>query len=393
MVKSMYNLFSNVINPFIDYRIRKNIPNWTRNEILNYLKKKVDEIFNTVDKNLFVCLSKDVFQICESLRIENSDLAHEIYMTFYYEFTTRAFSNIDYIDKTQRLKKMLDFTEIYYNIAKLKWDRGDYDNALYYILQADSQYAVHNSTGEGEFVKLLLNSKEYVLWNFVPFIQSDFYNYKSSFDIYVLNGTIFSDIGQKQIKNLLYDFDLVTLLQFINSINRYHNFLFFESNHYKCLRELRVLGELAWLFECYLKYKFSISDLKLDNLITKELFKNNKNYREIFDEFKSISGLSTQNTRSNKYKEEAIEFLINKLKVERDPSRVIAMCIKTTYFIRNYTAHSLDENFFIFKDSKYSKELYMILLSSFMIANSLINSHSLIRFEESNSPYSNKGLE
>ena len=80
-------------------------------------------------------------------------------------------------------------------------------------------------------------------------------------------------------------------------------------------------------------------------------------------------------TRCNKYREEAIEYLIHKLKVEEDLDRVIVMCIKTTYFIRNYTAHNIDENFFVFKESKYSVELYMILLCSFMIAYSLTNSN------------------
>jgi hypothetical protein len=364
----MYNLFSNIIETHSLEQIRKFIPHFNRGAILTYLKQHVDLLLETEDVEVFMSLSKDVFQICNSLRTSNLSLAHEIYMSFLYELTTRNLYQ-DYKNHERKAAFLddLNFTEIYYNIAKLKWDSGDYDNALYYIIHADLQNSKRKDEQSGMFVKFLLNSQGYVLWNVIPYLEGDFSNYKSYFNISQIEDILGRVINKEYIKELLNDFDILLLLQFINSVNRYHNFMGEKPNEYRTLREFKILGELSLLFECYLKSKLSISNIQLYNVIDTYLFANSK---ELLTQFKYYDNLDlpVKDKKSKEYYEQSLEFMFNEFQTNTDSLEVAAICIRITYLFRNYSSHNIDDKFF--KDNKDNRSIhiYLAIISSFLIA-------------------------
>lgn len=344
--------------------------NLNKSEILTYIKQQVDILLGSENVEVFKSLTKDVYQVCNNLRTSNLSLAHEIYMTLFYELTTQNLYQ-DYKDYERKAAFLdnLNFTEIYYNIAKLKWDSGDYDNALYYITNADLQNSKHSSEPRGTFIKFLLNSHGYVLWNVIPYLESDFRNYKSYFNISRIKDILGKNIDKEYIKELLNDFEILLLLQFINSVNRYHNFLGEKPNEYKTIREFKILGELSWLFECYLKDKFNITDnITLCPLIENYLFANSK---ELLKKFRYYLNLKIPpKLNKNEY---MLEYLLSELKITSDPLILIVICIMITYFFRNYSSHNIEDKFFKFNKDNHSIHLYMVILSSFLIAFKLIN--------------------
>lgn len=376
----IYNLFSNCINAeTLDY-LKEYISDFNRGSIITYIKQQVNLLFESEDMEVFNRLSRDVFNICNNIRTYNISLAHEMYITLYYEVTAKDLFN-EYANYEKKLKLIdkMNFTEMYYNIAKLKWDSGDYDNALNYIIHADVQNTIHTNEPRGTFVKFLLNSKGYVLWNIVPNLNYDFRNNNLEFEIAQFLG-IENDNNDERFKKiedslreLLNDFDILLLLQFINSVNRYHNFSGERSNEYKSLREFKILGELVWLFECYLKDKFSISNKDLYNLISTQLFVESKYILKTFFNYDNLDVPSKVNKKSREYYEESLEYMLNELRTKSEQSERMAIYIRITYLLRNYTSHNVDDKFFKPNKDNHSRQFYMIIISSFLIAYKLIN--------------------
>jgi hypothetical protein len=61
---TIYNLFSNCIDPYpFDY-LRKFIPNFNRGGIITYIKQQVNLLLECEDMEIFYSLLKDVFNIC-----------------------------------------------------------------------------------------------------------------------------------------------------------------------------------------------------------------------------------------------------------------------------------------------------------------------------------------
>ncbi|SET61676.1 hypothetical protein SAMN05660297_02941 [Natronincola peptidivorans] len=52
--------------------------------------------------------------------------------------------------------------------------------------------------------------------------------------------------------------------------------------------------------------------------------------------------------------------------------RIVAICLKILSIVRNYTSHDIDSNFYVFQDSKYAIEMYMIILNCYLIAYKLV---------------------
>lgn len=325
---------------------------------------------------IFNRLSDDVFKICDNLRINNRSLALEMYMTLFYEITTKNL-NQEYENYKQKIEfiDMLNFTELYYNIAKLKWDSGDYDNAIYYIVHADIQNSKHNNEARGTFIKLLLNSKGLVFWNVVPNMSCDFRNSRFDYAIADIIGIDSSNIYEMfnkyegYIRELLNDFEPLILLQFLNSVNRYHNFMGEKPNEYKTLREFKILGELSWLFECYLKDKFNISEhITLSPLIENYLFANSE---ELLKKFRYYANLKVPSfINKDEYN---LQYMLKELNIKHEPSEQIVIYIRITYLFRNYSSHNIEDTFFKPNKDNHSMQFYMIILSSFLMAYKLIN--------------------
>lgn len=309
-------------------------------------------------------------------------------MTLFYEITTKNLDQ-EYENYKQKIQFIdtLNFTELYYNIAKLKWDSGDYDNAINYIVHADIQNSKHNNEARGTFIKFLLNSKGLVLWNVVPSMCCDFRNSKFDYFIADIIGIDSSNINEMfnnyedYIRELLNDFEPLILLQFLNSVNRYHNFMDEKPNEYKTLREFRILGELSWLFECYLKNKFK-ENMDLYNIIGKCLFSNSKELLNIFNSYNNLGIPSKESKeykeylkykKSKDYYEKSLKYMLKELKTKCEPLEQMAICIRITYLFRNYSSHNVEETFFKPNKNNHSIEFYMIIVSSFLIAYKLIN--------------------
>ena len=365
----IYNLFSNAISPKPEYLSKFKAASF-RWGVITYIKQQVKIIIELQEVLVYYKLLNEIYEICENVRNDNLTLAHEIYTTLLNELTYWTYTNLAEEKSKTAFCESLDFTEIYYNLGKLKWDSGDYDNALLYVVHADVGYSKHNLKPRGTFIRFLLNSRGYVLWNAIPYLVSDFSSCNLLFNNSNIKSIIGKDITENLIIELLKDFEMLLLLQFIKSFYRYHNFKDEKSNEYKALREFRILGDLTWLFECYLKDKFKVEGKQLYNLIQEHLFANKEEYKRQFENYNNLDVPGKENKYSKKYYEESLAYMLKELKTNKNPVELASICIRITYLFRNYSAHYIDERFF--STENYSKELYICILSSFIVAYTLI---------------------
>ncbi|GBF12608.1 hypothetical protein [Tepidibacillus sp. HK-1] len=371
----MYHLFSNIIVPKINEELHENIKSFEKHHIYDYILRESRLLLSNLDLESFKKLSFNVYLIGENLRGERLLLAHEMYTLFFQELKSN-FHLISNVEKRRRASEFinsLNFTEIYYNLAKLKWDLGDYDNALFYLSLADTEYSKFENKSEGFFISFLLNSNGYLLWNIIPLIISSFEN-KESLNFGRLKNELGIEVKKETITDLLNDFNSLTLYQFINAVNRFNNFDETQFNLYKSVRQFRILGDLVWIFECYLKDKFQIYDKELYNLITQDLLFNQTDIKKYFENYhKKTKELHSENNKKSKKEisEETILYLVNEIKFEMDTKKIIAICLKLVHLYRNYSSHQLDNRLFL--QDNYSTELYQIFLYSFLISFNIIN--------------------
>lgn len=349
-------MFSNIIQS-------NSVRNYSRGELIEIVKNAASEIIINTRTDVFISKCKEIFLVVENIRTFNLSLSHEIYLTFLNELKYPTFQDVNDHENYTQFIKTQNFTELYYNIGKLKWDSGDYDNSLYYLVKADEEHGKHTNSNNGKFIKYLLQSKEYVLWNLIPFIASDYHNYRRILPC-LENKEIEKLFSIDNIFELLNGVSPQILFQIINSVNRFHNFKGLESNGYQVVREAHTLGELAWIYDCYLKDKYNIRDGDLYNSITGHLLKNSKIINKKFTELAKITS-----RKSHSEKIQAINKLVSEIRLEKEYEIIIAKSLLISNIVRNYTAHFIDHEFYRTTEKCYNKELYLIILVCFLFSS------------------------
>lgn len=332
---------------FYKYKSEK----WKLHDILNSnIKKIIEEKSHEIYKiSLDILFDYSTHLIREGLYSE----AFKEYFNLYYKLKDAWYYSKEFIEN-------LDKTEMFYNMGYLKYSNGEFDDAIFFLAEADKEYSQFYNVSEGSFLISLLESEEPVcFWNFITNIYVNCINY----DSFAYAFKYFSFFGEEscskdRINELLKDFDLILLLQFIITVDRYFKWLPMNHNLIKGIRVSRTFGELAWLFECYLKNITSEPDKTLSKLIDKIIPYD----KEIEKEYKKLNNMGGT---SNNDKFNSIIKLIEIQEKETNFSTKQALGLKTVYFLRNYSAHSLDKNFMVFKDDAFTKKIFLSALMSF----------------------------
>lgn len=388
MLESL-NLLSNTIAPpplTSAITIDSDITNWHGQYA--YLRNSSTIVLNSCDKEIFVVELKKAYIITEHLRATNACTALNFYYNFYKMLTSEFYKISDTSKRRNSVDfiKCADFTELFYNIAKLKSELGNRDEALFYISLADNEFSTHSGAKKGAFIKYLIKSRGYFLWNVIPFITSDFDNYKNSnkhqsnyegtlkdFDI---------KISKEVFGELLDDFETETLYQFVSSLRDYSSFntgsaFKEEETHYKSIRQFRILGDLAWIFESYLKSKLSQkyqvnTNETLDTIISQHLKKYNETCSKKYSK--------RQAELSKKYSKDNLEFytlglseLLDEIKVVNQESylKVYAIYLLILKNYRNYSAHYLDNSLKLGDSYTLRLRIMLTIMCSFLITKKI----------------------
>lgn len=266
----------------------------------------------------------------------------------------------NYLDETRDFITSLDKVELYFNLGIIaKECLKDFDAAMYYFGEAGREYSIMNKVPiETFFRDQMIDKQGAAFWNFSGNLRQNCLGY-SSFAIPFHYKSVFGYEAKKTaVETLLKDFDYPLLLQFVFTVSSYFTWLSLMHNIIKGVKITRVLGEMSWLFECYLKQKLSINKKTLKPLLDE--FVKNKLYKESYHNLYKLE-VKTRNSI------EAIEALINKQESSEDIIEKQALCLLTTYVMRNYTSHNLNDKFYTFDDDKYTKKIFFSCLLSFFI--------------------------
>lgn len=283
----------------------------------------------------------------------------EAFNCYYHIYCKLEYGN--YLGETRDFIKLLNKVELYYNLGIIaKEYLNDFDSAMYYFGEAGEEYSeINKVTTEDFFRDEMIDKPERAFWNFSGDIHQNCFGYSSFATAFHYKSVFGYETDKTIIQKLLKDFKFPLLLQFVFTISSYFKWLSLSHNIIKGVRITRVFGELAWLFECYLKQKLNYD--KLRDLLNQ--FVKNKPFKSSFhslcsaevDGKDSILALE----RLLKLQEDTIDFNTKQ-----------SICLLITYVMRNYSSHNLDDNFFAFSDDKFTKKiLFSCLLSFFIVLN------------------------
>jgi len=335
-----------------------------KNEFINWHSfwKVFNEKFESLVKYQEIDLFNDVLDIVyeyglNMLKNESGSLALRA-----YTLLESKLSESEYQPYTSEFIKKLDKTEFYYNIAYLKWIAMDTDLMMYYLSQASKSYGDSNDTcNSHDFIKSLYQDDDKIFWNFMSTIVNNLFSF-DSFTAEFKFEKLFNIKGtEEDIIILLDNFPEVLLIQFIVTINQYWRFLPKPHNKYKAIKISRIINELVWLFECYLKEALNIEG-KLRNLLEKFLLNNS----ELSKSFFKLDGIPH---KTNEEKLQSIKQLIDIIQNSDSYIEKQANCLYITWLLRNYSAHNLSEDFMLFEGDKYTKKLFISCFNSFMIVS------------------------
>lgn len=327
---------------------------------------------------------------------ENRGRSSFNFVRFYNEFYL-TLTSIDYHLKDLGLNEESvkfindhDFTAVYYNYAYIHYMSGDVLNFLHYLSLADSEYASKRNDVEGALISSLIKSNSFALWNLVPNIISDYHNfknYKSHYNVYEeALKTYQIELSKEMINGLLSDFKYDLFLQLVytfrtlSSLSTSYNFREHNNNNgkYKAPRRIRLLGELTWNFEVYLKDKLQEKypeetfseplDKTIQSFLGKVSTENRTKYSQLsqslFDEFGTKDRVNS----------EGIKYLLSEIEnSEMKTDEHYLHCLLLIRTFRNYYSHYMNRMNNWGNGYFDTLALKLAILNSFFITKSLFD--------------------
>lgn len=267
----------------------------------------------------------------------------------------------NYLDETKDFIKEIDKTELYYNLGIIaKEYLKDFDSAMYYFGEAGKEHSRNKQVTTEEFFREeMIDKPGRAFWNFSGHIHQNCFGYSSFATPFHFKSVFGYETDKTTVEKLLKDFKYPLFLQFVFTVSSYFKWLSLEHNFVKGVRITRVLGEMSWLFDCYLKQKFNFCGTLKPNL---DQFLRNRPMKKSFD--------NLYNTVIQKNKKDSIYVIEDLLNLQETTIDIItkqSICLLITYVMRNYTSHNFDDQFYTFEDDKYTKKIFFSCLLSFFI--------------------------
>jgi hypothetical protein len=282
---------------------------------------------------------------------------------FRMELTSKI--NHHWNPKIRELIEELDFTEVFHNLAYLKLMTKDYDGAFYYFASAGEQYSLHNCADINTYPMMLLKTHDMPFENVIRHICRNCTG-MGMFRLYEYREYYGEDLRSQHFIDLLTLFSNAQLFQFVLTNMRFWDLFSLEHNKVKGLIMARLLGELSWLFESFLKP--TTKQDKLSRSLQKLLCVD-KTLKDKYDPIDNIRLKCKDSVNSDC---NTLVEVIQKFEETQDSQYKAAICLYTVYIVRNHTSHNLDEGFLLFSDDLFTKKLYMLQLMAFFVAKNLI---------------------
>ncbi|MGS0763824.1 hypothetical protein [Syntrophomonas curvata] len=391
-----YYLFSNVISVDRNHKLFPKALNINNShDIYSFINDGIEKSCTLQSHEVFDDFVYSINLLVDALRGNEYYNAIKIYYHFYMTLTTidYNFEKFDFDASVLEFIKSHDFTSIYYNYAVLIGENGDVNNYLHYLSLADNEYAIKNNCREGTFILNLIQSKNLASWNIVPYIISDYNNYKvANRHFSQLEKTLEAfniNLSNESFNDLICDFEFDVILQFIHvlkhfrSISTSFNFResYNENGRYRNIRTTRFIGELTWLFEIYLKDKLKSKFPEeefgnpLDKTIQTFLNKIDSEYEkkfkkiqgELFDKFKTNAAVNTKGLM------ELLEKINSKNEGTFDNFILYLLALK---IFRNYYSHYMDR---LGVGYLQNRVLRLLIFNAFLITKQLFDND--LRFD------------
>jgi|GEM_PF-2609514 len=306
---------------------------------------------------------------CLLISERNPSQAFDCYFNIYckLEHTNYSKEDRDFINSLNKV-------ELYYNLGIISKEfLNDFDRAMYYFGKAGDEYSrVNNVTTEAFFNNEMIDAPGRAFSGFSSLIHQNCFGYSTFAPAFHYKSVFGYETDKTTVQKLLKDFKYPLFLQFVFTVSSYFKWLPLRHNIIKGVKITRILGEMSWLFECYLKQKLnSEKTLKLlmddfvDSKLLKEHYKNLLT-KEFLDNAKKDSILVLKN-------------LIEMQEIATNVLEKQTICLLITYVMRNYSSHNFNDTFFAFDGDKYTKKImFSCLFSFFIVLNNLntSNTHS-----------------
>lgn len=314
----------------------------------------IHDMLKNKSSSLYYDLLNIAYEYSDLLLFEGN--YSEAYKNYHYIYCKLMYGT--YMRETQNFINDLDKIELYYNLGVIAKDYLDnFDDAMYFFGEAGKEYSRINNVAVEEFFRNEMIDKPHrAFWSFSSNIDQNCFGH-SAFAPELQYKSIFGNEPNKAtVEKLLKDFTYPLLLQFIFTFSSYFKWLPLDHNIIKGARITRVLGEISWLFECYLKQKLN-SKKMLSKLL--DDFVKDKPIGHSYEQYKAtIKGIDNIM---------AIEELLNLQKNITTYDDKQSICLLITYLMRNYTAHNFDDQFHTFRGDEYTKKIFVSCLMSFFI--------------------------
>ena len=388
-----YYLFGNIIYPKAN---STNYPSdldvYNSYAIYEFINSGIKDSCNSKSHESLASFINSIDLLVDSMRGSECKNGFMIYHQFYMTITTVDYHMDEFgfdLDVLQFLKDH-DFTSVYYNYAYLFASYGNTYDYLYYLTLADAEYASKNDSDKGAFISFLIRSKNYSLWNLIPNILCDYQNYETAnghvnefinmLELYNIS------IDEDVVGNLIQDFKYDLLLQFIyvmKSVSSINNGTNFRASHnsygeYKAIRATRFIGELAWIFEVYIKDKLTDRfpgekfEEPLDKTIRSFLGKMGKEYQTTYSQMST----DLHNKFPKNVNTQGLLYLITKMSSSElsYPNCLVTYMLALKTF-RNYYSHYMDRHTNLGAGYYKSLPLKLAIYNSFLIVKQVIDSN------------------
>lgn len=380
-----YNLMSNSIKGGnLSHDEKEIYQDW--GGLWKYIQNTTSHIYKNRSKKDFEIALLNTYSIAEYLRGMNASTALNFYNNFYMSLVCNNSKkeNTDEKRDIEAFLSNLDYTEIFYNHAKLFSDIGNIDKSMYYVSLANEEYSKHNTCNTNEFVLYLLSSNGNLLWNVIPDILSYFRNYSiykyNPIELLISNGenTLNKELYQSFFGNLDTNSSLM-LIKYLRELIQIGNFQSenkYNSN-YNSLVIFRTLGNVTWLLENRMKTKLGelldkdYQSKTLSDLLPQILRMMD---RKLSREFSRVQeDLKSKYTNNFDLNTQGLSDLLNEFDQFKDDTEfLLPLLVMITIVYRNYSSHYLDNSLSLGNSYFLKLKLILIILTVFLLLDSFL---------------------
>ncbi|WNS41577.1 hypothetical protein [Paenibacillus sp. MMS20-IR301] len=339
---------------------------WQFNTDTSFSRTIQFNIFRTIETDITqIYAQKDImkytkvlFMLYEYANYQRTEGEQNQAIRAYEYFMHESNQKGMYFNGFREFHESLDYTEIYYNIAFLYHELGNFEKGMHNFAKADEEHSKRNKVEIGQLLVGMIDKKGTPFWNFSNHLCLNCGGYDSFGKPFSYQALFGKKFEVKEVRLLLDDMPLILKLQFVLSVEEFWNVYSYSYNIMKGLRVNRFLGNLVWILEAYSKYKLGKElinfKIVLDELIQK--------HPRLYQRFNTLLH-RTKNLNTN----DRLITLNETIDNDQDLLNKKAACFVVAYQFRNHTAHNLTEEFLLFKDSAYNKRIFCCILWAFFI--------------------------